>query len=84
MNGDPAVVAPVEEEAPVEVETPQEEQAPKVKVEAPAKPIKPQQAAEEEPVPSAKKIVRHAENKPKKNTVRRSFGYLWNGQEMDY
>ena len=84
MNGDPAVVAPVEEEAPVEAEIPQDEQAPEVKVEAPAKEIKPAQPAEEEPVPNAKKMVHHAENKPKKSVVRRTFGYLWNGQEMDY
>ena len=72
MNGDPAVVAPVEEEAPVEVEEA-----------APVEEIKAEEPAEEEPTPEAKKTVHHTENKPKRNIVSRVFGYLWNGQEMD-
>jgi hypothetical protein len=72
MNGDPAVVSPVEEEAPVEVEEA-----------APVEEIKAEEPAEEEPIPEAKKTVHHTENKPKRNIVSRVFGYLWNGQEMD-
>lgn len=89
MNGDPAVVAPVEEEVPVETEIPQDEQAPEeeeaapIEEAAPVEEIKPEEPAEEEPIPNAKKIVHHTENKPKKNIISRVFGYLWNGQEMD-
>ena len=57
MNGDPAVLTPVEDtDAPAE-EAVQEE---------------------EEPAPA------QVENKPKKGIINRMFGYLWNGQEMDY
>lgn len=89
MNGDPAVVVPVEEETPVEEEIPQDEQAPEeeeaapIEETAPVEEIKPEEPAEEEPIPNARKIVHHTENKPKKNIVSRIFGYLWNGQEMD-
>ena len=89
MNGDPAVVAPVEEEAPVEKEIPQDEQTPEeeeaapIEEAAPVDEIKSEEPAEEEPVPNARKIVHHTENKPKKNIISRLFGYLWNGQEMD-
>ena len=90
MNGDPAVVAPVEEAAPVEEEIPQDEQASEeeeaapIEEAAPVEEIKSEEPAEEEPVPNARKIVHHTENKPKRNIVSRVFGYLWNGQEMDY
>jgi hypothetical protein len=58
MNGDPAVLTPVENtDAPVE-EAVQEE----VEIEQTA----------------------HKENKPKKGIINRIFGYIWNGQEMDY
>ena len=89
MNGDPAVVAPVEEAAPVEEEIPQDEQASEeeeaapIEEAAPVEEIKSEEPAEEEPVPNARKIVHHTENKPKRNVVSRVFGYLWNGQEMD-
>jgi hypothetical protein len=58
MNGDPAVLTPVENtDAPVE-EAVQEE----VEMEQ----------------------TTHKENKPKKGIINRIFGYIWNGQEMDY
>ena len=64
MNGDPAVIVPVEDtDAPVEEAVKEEE--PVKKEEAP------QQPAQDE-------------NKPKKGIISRIFGYLWNGQEMDY
>ena len=73
MNGDPAVVTPVEEgdAAPIEEAEPIEE-------------IKPEEPVEEEPALEAKKVVHHNENKPKRNVISRILGYFWNGQEMDY
>ena len=63
MNGDPAVVTPVEEPEPLVEEPVTEEVTPTEEV--------------YEPVPEE-------EIKPKKNVFKRMFGYIWNGQEMDY
>ena len=62
MNGDPAVVTPVEEAEPLVEE--QEK-------------IEEESVEEETPEPQE-------EIKPKKNVFKRMFGYIWNGQEMDY
>jgi hypothetical protein len=62
MNGDPAVVTPVEETEPLVEE--QEK-------------IEEESVEEETPAPQEK-------IKPKNSVFRRMFGYIWNGQEMDY
>ena len=62
MNGDPAVVTPVEEAEPLVEE--QEK-------------IEEESVEDETPAPQEK-------IKPKNSVFRRMFGYIWNGQEMDY
>lgn len=68
MNGDPAVVIPTEEVEAQEEEAPAEEEA------APEV---------DEPAPVEEAALRE-EIKPKKDGFRRTFGFIWNGQEMDY
>ena len=68
MNGDPAVVVPTEEVEAQEEEAPAEEEA------APEV---------DEPAP-VEEAAPQKEIKPKKNGFRRMFGFIWNGQEMDY
>ena len=63
MNGDPAVVTPVEEPEPLVEESVTEEVIPTEEV--------------DEPAPKE-------QIKPKKSVFKRMFGYIWNGQEMDY
>ena len=72
MNGDPSVVAPVEEAAPVEEEPVTDDLTP-------GEPLEEidNKAQEEKKEPQV-------ETKPKKNVFKRIFGYIWNGQEMDY
>ena len=53
MNGDPAVVTPVEE-------------------------------AEPEPTPQVVEPISEKEAKARGGVFKRMFGYIWNGQEMDY
>ena len=62
MNGDPAVVTPVEEAEPLVEEQEKIEEEP---------------VEEETPAPQEK-------IKPKNSVFKRMFGYIWNGQEMDY
>lgn len=69
MNGDPAVVTPVEEPAaPMAVDEPELEDE-----------ELPEAAEPEEEAPAPKEQI-----KPKKSVFKRMFGYIWNGQEMDY
>jgi hypothetical protein len=73
VNGDPAVVAPAEEnkeENPFEVSS--------LVAEEIVTEVQPEEYEAAEPV---KKKV---ENKPKPNVIRKILGYFWNGQEMDY
>ena len=75
MNGDPAVVTPVEEPAPpMAVDEPEsdDEELPEEWGESDA-------AEPEEEAPAPKEQI-----KPKKSVFKRMFGYIWNGQEMDY
>ena len=93
MNGDPAVVIPAEEVETFEdepAETFEDEPAdeepmvddgpfmedPTTGDLVPAEPLREKQE-EEAPAPQ-EKIT------PKKNVIKRMFGYIWNGQEMDY
>lgn len=68
MNGDPSVVTPVEEAEPVK-----EEETPREDSNVEVIEIK-SETIEESVV---------EEIKPK-NIFKRMFGYIWNGQEMDY
>lgn len=80
MNGDPAVVIPTEdvetfEDEPAETfEDEPADEEPMVDEPAEAEP----EAQEEEAPEPQEKIT------PKKNVIKRMFGYIWNGQEMDY
>ena len=82
MNGDPAVVTPVEEPAPpMAVDEPESEDE-----ELPddwgepdaAEPVEVEPVKEEASAPPQEQI------RPKRNMFKRVFGYIWNGQEMDY
>ena len=84
INGDPAVIAPVEEkENKEEVLRETTSLVPeKIYTE-----MQPEEYEASEPTknktenkPAKKKI----ENKPKQNIIKRILGYFWNGQEMDY
>lgn len=81
MNGDPAVVTPVEEPAPpMAVDEPEseDEELPEDWGEPDAaEPVEVEPVKEEAPAPQEK-------IKPKNSVFRRMFGYIWNGQEMDY
>ena len=73
VNGDPAVIAPVEEpepEAPA-IEEPTTEE-PVIVNESDIETVQPVEAKVEE------------KNNRKDNMFKRMFGYIWNGQEMDY
>ena len=75
MNGDPAVVTPVEEPAaPMGVDEPESEDE---ELPDAAEPVEVEPVKEETPAPQEK-------IKPKNSVFRRMFGYIWNGQEMDY
>jgi hypothetical protein len=75
MNGDPAVVTPVEEPAaPMAVDEPESEDE---ELPDAAEPVEVEPVKEEAPAPQEK-------IKPKNSVFRRMFGYIWNGQEMDY
>ena len=85
MNGDPAVVIPTEEVETFEDEPADEEpmvddgpfmEDPTTGDLVSAEPLREKQE-EEAPAPQ-EKIT------PKKNVIKRMFGYIWNGQEMDY
>lgn len=85
MNGDPAVVIPAEEVETFEDEPADEEpmvddgpfmEDPVTGDLTPAEPLREKQE-EETPAPQ-EKIT------PKKNVIKHMFGYIWNGQEMDY
>ena len=75
INGDPAVVIPVEEPAaPMAVDEPESEDE---ELPDAAEPVEVEPVKEETPAPQEK-------IKPKNSVFRRMFGYIWNGQEMDY
>lgn len=93
MNGDPAVVIPTEEVETFEdepAETFEDEPAdeepmvddgpfmedPTTGDLVPAEPLREKQ---EEEAPAVEEKIT-----PKKNVIKRMFGYIWNGQEMDY
>ena len=82
MNGDPAVVTPVEEPAPpMAVDEPEsdDEELPDDWGEPDAaEPVEVEPVKEEAPAPPQEQI------KPKSSVFKRMFGYIWNGQEMDY
>jgi hypothetical protein len=72
MNGDPSVVAPVEEAAPIEEEPVTDDLTP-------GEPLE-----EIDNKTQEEKKEPQVGTKPKKNVIKRLFGYIWNGQEMDY
>ena len=85
MNGDPAVVIPTEEVETFEDEPADEEpmvddgpfmEDPVTGDLTPAEPLREKQ---EEEAPAVEEKIT-----PKKNVIKRMFGYIWNGQEMDY
>lgn len=85
MNGDPAVVIPTEEVETFEDEPADEEpmvddgsfmEDPTTEDLVPAEPLREKQ---EEEAPAVEEKIT-----PKKNVIKRMFGYIWNGQEMDY
>ena len=85
MNGDPAVVIPAEEVETFEDEPADEEpmvddgpfmKDPTTGDLVPAEPLREKQ--EEEAPAVEEKII------PKKSVIKHMFGYIWNGQEMDY
>jgi hypothetical protein len=72
MNGDPAVVIPTEEVETFEDEPADEE--PMVD-----EPVEVEPEVQEEEAPAVEEKIT-----PKKNVIKHMFGYIWNGQEMDY
>jgi hypothetical protein len=75
INGDPAVVSPVEENDNKEKVLRETTSLVPEKIYTE---IQPEEYEASEP--TKKKI----ENKPKQNIIKRVLGYFWNGQEMDY
>ena len=93
MNGDPAVVIPAEEvetfeDEPAETfedepadEEPMVDDGPFTEdpVTGDLTPAEPLREKQEEEAPAPQEKIT-----PKKNVIKRMFGYIWNGQEMDY
>lgn len=84
VNGDPAVVAPVEDAAPVVNDVPYSEN-PVTGELTPAEPLREKQEEPLDAEPAQEESQKPEEEiKPKKNVFKKMFGYIWNGQEMDY
>lgn len=79
INGDPSVVIPTEEAEVFEDEPADEEPMVDDQVTEEGVPAEPLRNKQEEEAPTLKEEII-----PKKNVIKHLFGYIWNGQEMDY
>lgn len=78
INGDPSVVIPTEEVEVFEDEPADEKPMVDDPVTEEGIPAEPLRGKQEEAPALKEEII------PKKNVIKHLFGYIWNGQEMDY
>ena len=84
INGDPAVIAPVEEKENKEEVL---RETTSLVPENIYTEMQPEEYEASEPTKNKtenKPAKNKTENKPKPNVIKRILGYFWNGQEMDY